>query len=380
MKSLTKYLIFCVPILLDSCSMFTPVDPLTPQVSEVTILSVSNTSVKVSAQVSDPDAKNSRQEKKSGKIQDFGFVYGILNDPTIENGYVEQGGQTVASSPYNWEDQITRLSSQEKYYIRVYAKNEGGGIIYGPTATFTTGNFVLPAVKTVSVSAVQQTTATVNYSIALGNTNATMTAYGVCYSGTNQTPTVNDSKIQVSGPAKTGTYAANLEKLAAGTSYYARAYVTTNAGVAYGNVLTFTAGQPAILKDTSFVMNFSNMYDLETGYFPSRNGMEDLYWYPYGQPAGIYPKNGAKFFVMQSGTDFKTLKYSDLTGLNYTADFIDGSYTTKNNKLSNGTVVAYVTNVGHFGKMRINAKGSERSETNSSSGNMEVTIVTYNND
>ncbi|TLU98000.1 fibronectin type III domain-containing protein [Dyadobacter luticola] len=381
MKRFTIYLIACLAFMLDACNLFAPVDPLTPQVSEVTILAVTNTSVKVSASVSDPDAKNSRQEKKSGKIQDYGFVYGILDDPTIENGYVEQGGQTIAASPTNWEDQITRLSSQEKYYIRVYAKNEGGGIIYGPTATFTTGNFVLPILAIVNVSNIQQTSAVINYSISTANSNATITNYGICYSATNQMPTVGDTKVQNAGAPNTGALAAPIDKLSAGTTYYVRAFATTNAGVAYSRTAaSFTAGQPAVLKDTTFVMNYSNTYDLETGDLQSRNGMEDLYWYPYGQPAGIYPKNAAKFFVMPTGTDYKALKYSDLLPLNYSTDFIDGSYTTKNNKLFNGTVVAYVTNVGHYGKMRINSKGTDRTDTDVYSGNMEVSITTYNND
>ncbi|WAC10766.1 hypothetical protein [Dyadobacter pollutisoli] len=380
MQKLISIIILGLVFLLAACNLFAPVDPLGPQVSEVTILGVTNTSVRVSAQVADPDAKNSRQEKKSGKIQDFGFVYGILDPPTIENGYVEQGGQTITTSPFNWEDQITRLSSQEKYFIRVYAKNEGGGIIYGPVATFTTGNFVQPTLRTVSVSGIKQSSADVNYTISVANSNATVSNYGVCYSSTNQAPTVNDLKVQVAGAAKTGTYVASLPNLSSGITYYARAYASTNAGIAYANVLSFTAGQPAILKDTSIVLNYSNTYDLETGDLQSRNGMEDLYWYPYGQPAGIYPKNGAKFFVMPNGTDFKSLKYSDLLPLKYTTDFIDGSYTSKTNKLSNGTVVAYVTNVGHYGKMRVNSKGTDRTEMDLYSGNMEVSIVTYNND
>jgi hypothetical protein len=380
MKDFTRYLIALMVVFADGCNMFGPVDPLPPQVSEVTIVDVKPTFVKVSAEVSDPDAQNSRQEKKSGKIQDFGFVYGILDNPTIENGYVEQGGQSIATSPYHWEDQITRLSSQEKYFIRAYAVNEGGGIIYGKTASFITGNFTLPTIRITSVSGIQQNTATVNYTIATANSNVTISNYGVCYSATNQAPTVNDAKVQVSGDVKAGTYAATLDKLTAGTVYYARAYTTTSAGVAYSNVFSFTAGQPAILKDTTFVMNFSNTYDLETGDLQSRNGMEDLYWYPYGQPAGIYPKNGAKFFVMNAGTDYKGLKYSDLLPLKYSTDFIDGSYTAKSNKLVNGTVVAYVTNVGHYGKMRINSKGTDRTETDVYSGNMEVSITTYNND
>ncbi|KAA0990300.1 hypothetical protein [Dyadobacter aurulentus] len=380
MKRITSIILISATACLDGCNMFLPVDPLVPQVSEVTLVGVLTNEVRVSAQVSDPDAKNSRQEKKSGKIQDFGFVYGILNEPTIENGYVEQGGQAIAASPFNWEDRITRLSPLEKYYIRAYAVNEGGGIIYGPVASFVTANYILPGIKTVSVSGVQQNAARVNYNIAMGNSNVIISDHGVCFSSTNQIPTVGDQKVQTTGASTTGNFTAELAQLTTGATYFARAYARTNGGVAYGNVLTFKVGEPAILQDTTFIMNFSNTYDLETGRLQSQNGTEDMYWYPYGQPAGIYPRNGAKFFVMPTGTDFKALKYSDLPGLKYTADFVNGSYTTKENKLFNGTVLAYVTNAGHFGKMRINSKGMERSEWDVYSGNMEVSITTFNND
>ena len=381
MKKMKRYISYfaLITLLLNACNMFEPVDPLPPSVSEVTISAVSYNKVSVSATVSNPDAKNDRQEKKSGKIQDFGFVYGILDPPTIES-YVEQGGQSISGATYSWEDVITRLSSQEKYYIRAYAINEGGGITYGPTATFTTGNFILPTLTATRVTGVTTNSADVNYAITMGNSNATISNYGVCYSATNQTPNINDSKVQTAGSVPTGSYTSYLTDLTSGTTYYARPYATTNGGIAYGTVVSFTAGQPPILKDTTFVMNFSNTYDLETGDLQSRNGMEDLYWYPFGKPAGIYPQNGAKFFVMAEGTDYKNVKYSDLLRLAYSTDFIDGSYTTRNNKLFNGTVVAYMTNVGHYGKMRINAKGTDRTETNLYSGNMEVSITTYNND
>jgi hypothetical protein len=71
MQKLTSFIIFGLVFLLAACNLFAPVDPLVPQVSEVAILAVTNTSVKVSAQVADPDAKNSRQRKE--KRQNSGF-------------------------------------------------------------------------------------------------------------------------------------------------------------------------------------------------------------------------------------------------------------------------------------------------------------------
>jgi sugar lactone lactonase YvrE len=67
---------------------------------------------------------------------------------------------------------------------------------------------------------------------------SSFTAYGVCWSATNQEPTIADSKT--SEAVVLISYTSNLTGLLPNTTYYARAYATNSAGTGYGNVIKFT--------------------------------------------------------------------------------------------------------------------------------------------
>jgi len=72
---------------------------------------------------------------------------------------------------------------------------------------------------------------------------STLTANGVCYSATNKTPTITDSKttetVSTSGSIPI-IFTSNLSGLTAGTTYYLRAYASNSDGTAYGSVVQFT--------------------------------------------------------------------------------------------------------------------------------------------
>lgn len=72
------------------------------------------------------------------------------------------------------------------------------------------------------------------------NQDSYVTEYGVCYSTTNQTPTVNDTKKV----ARLNSYSFvnDLKSLTTNTTYYVRAYAINSTGTAYGNVITFKTG------------------------------------------------------------------------------------------------------------------------------------------
>lgn len=72
--------------------------------------------------------------------------------------------------------------------------------------------------------------------------SATVTARGICYSSSNKLPTLADSKT--SDGVGVGSFVSSLSGLTAGTSYFARAYVTISAGTGYGNVVSFSTKQP----------------------------------------------------------------------------------------------------------------------------------------
>ncbi|MFI5140900.1 MAG: YCF48-related protein [Bacteroidia bacterium] len=73
--------------------------------------------------------------------------------------------------------------------------------------------------------------------------NGTVTAYGICYSSTNQNPDLT-STFTTDGHGATGAtnYVSYLNGLTPGTTYYVRAYATNSAGTAYGNLVQFTTG------------------------------------------------------------------------------------------------------------------------------------------
>lgn len=58
-----------------------------------------------------------------------------------------------------------------------------------------------------------------------------VTARGVCYSSTNATPTITDSKT--ADGTGTGSFASSLSGLTQGTTYNIRAYATNFVGTEY---------------------------------------------------------------------------------------------------------------------------------------------------
>jgi sugar lactone lactonase YvrE len=66
-----------------------------------------------------------------------------------------------------------------------------------------------------------------------------VTAIGVCYSTTNQTPTIADIKTS-EVIANSFTFISNLSGLTPKTIYYVRAYATNAFGTSYGSVVKFT--------------------------------------------------------------------------------------------------------------------------------------------
>ncbi|HVW96409.1 MAG TPA: NHL repeat-containing protein [Mucilaginibacter sp.] len=72
---------------------------------------------------------------------------------------------------------------------------------------------------------------------------SSVTEAGVCYSSTNKTPTISDSKADgvITGvSAFPVDFTSDLSDLTANTTYYVRAFATNSSGTAYGDVITFT--------------------------------------------------------------------------------------------------------------------------------------------
>jgi beta-lactam-binding protein with PASTA domain len=107
------------------------------------------------------------------------------------------------------------------------------------------------------------------------------------------------------------------------------------------------------------------MADLDRG-IETQDGAD--FWWQQATPTERYltPKNGARFKVLGQ-RDFDRITYADLRErVRYGADRIDGS-DGASNQLAVGTVVAYVTDQGRYGKLLVRAWGY----------NLSIRWVTY---
>ena len=83
----------------------------------------------------------------------------------------------------------------------------------------------IPIISTSSISGITSSSAMCGGSIS-SDGGATITARGVCYSITNQTPTTADNKTTDGFGA--GSFTSNLTGLTANTLYYVRAYTSVH--------------------------------------------------------------------------------------------------------------------------------------------------------
>src|ERR1700761_861334 len=124
----------------------------------------------------------------------------------------------------------------------------------------------IPFVVTYNIiSTVNQTTA-VSGGVTTANTYGTIRANGVCWSSTNQTPTVTDSKTTDTIAAIGVGFNSSITGLTANTTYYLRAYATNDAGTGYGAVVKFTTTNTAgTLTGTVSTIAGSASYGLANG-------------------------------------------------------------------------------------------------------------------
>jgi len=112
--------------------------------------------------------------------------------------------------------------------------SQAGSAAYNAAANVERTLTVVAAPATLSTAAATLVTST-SASI-VGNVTATgggtITARGVCYA-TTASPTISSSVVAVGSGA--GEFTASLTGLAAGTTYYARAYATNASATAYGD-------------------------------------------------------------------------------------------------------------------------------------------------
>ena len=99
-----------------------------------------------------------------------------------------------------------------------------------------------PTVPTLTTTAITNISGPTAQSggVITDNGGATITASGICWSKTNNSPTISDDTARSS--ITSGSFTSLLKKLDPSANYYVRAYAINSAGTGYGNMVTFNTG------------------------------------------------------------------------------------------------------------------------------------------
>lgn len=177
-------------------------------------------------------------------VTEYGVCYSsTTSSPTVNNATgVMMGGGTGS-----FAQMVTGLQANTTYYVRAYAINDIG-VSYGTVKSFTTASE--PIVTTNGASSVTANSAVVSGSIEGGTGSR-----GICY-GLTSNPTISDNTVY--NGSGSGTYQCTLSDLQAGTTYYARAFCSSDYGVTYGDVVSFTTLQTDPVVQTVSVTSITS--------------------------------------------------------------------------------------------------------------------------
>lgn len=179
-----------------------------------------------------------------GSITAKGICISTEPSPTLENNKTIDGTGTTA-----FTSALNNLVAGEKFYIRAYATSNSGITTYGNEIAF---NALAPiSVITGSVGAITANSAKATGRTEIIEQNRKITARGFCWS-TSPNPTIANTK-STENVLVYGALSTSLSGLTGNTTYYIRAYATSESDVVYyGNEVVFKTAQPF---STNLVLN-----------------------------------------------------------------------------------------------------------------------------
>lgn len=190
-------------------------------------------------------------------ISSRGVCWSTSQNPTTASSKTTDGtglGQFTSS--------MTGLEAGVLYYVRAYAVY-GSETVYGNQVSFTAG-LNPPMVTTAEITDINITTATGGGKVTDEGDKSVIEA-GLCWS-TSQNPTTEDANT-VEDLGTDGSFTSELIYLTPNTTYYVRAYATSEAGTGYGSQVSFTTRPESVItiSDAGFkaylVQNFDTNGD-----------------------------------------------------------------------------------------------------------------------
>lgn len=265
----------------------------------------------------------------SGPILAKGICWSTSTNPTINgNKTTEQGGLGL------YESTMTGLTTGVTYYVRAYATNRVG-TNYGNELSFKT--LGLASLTTTTASSIFATSAVTGGNIS-NNGGSAVTARGVCWN-TSPAPTIA-LLTKTSNGSGNGSFSSSITNLAAGTTYYVRAYATNSVGTSYGNEITFTTLSPPEVS-TNSISNITTNSAISGGIVTNTGGASitarGLCWSTSPNPTISLPTRT----LNGSGTGNFS---STITGLSSRVTYYVRAYATNSVGTSYGSNVSFRTN------------------------------------
>ncbi|PTN02620.1 putative secreted protein (Por secretion system target) [Mangrovibacterium marinum] len=194
--------------------------------------------------------------------EDISLTSAVLNlfGGTLDTPVTVNDGETLYVRIYPWN-----LADEGQWKLMTIYQAQIAGMVSGVEAD-------MPSVSTDQVNEISTTSAKISATIS-SDGGAPVTESGIAYS-TSPTPTISGQKL-IDGTTS-GTFAATVTELTAGTTYYARAYATNSAGTAYGSELSFTTLSELTAPEvsTSSVSNILAITALAKGNVSAWGGSE----------------------------------------------------------------------------------------------------------
>jgi uncharacterized protein (TIGR02145 family) len=164
----------------------------------------------------------------------------------------------------------------------------------------------VPELTTTAISSITSNTAMSGGTIT-SNGGETITVSGICWSTTNQNPTISDDTTKSN--TASGSFTAMLTGLNSSSTYYVRAYAINRIGTGYGNAVTFTTGNGAPTA-TSVTITGDGVA-----------GAELTAAYSYSDPESD-PESGStfKWYVANDAAGAGEVEISGATALTYTIE------------------------------------------------------------
>lgn len=188
------------------------------------------------------------------KPEDIGFYYSQFqnNIPSGRKITATIPTSTSYNTPFSFNMEATGFTPGI-WYIQSYATNTFG-TVYGEIQEISISNH--PAVKTLDVTNLTSTTATLNGRIEYEGEPA-YAKRGFVYSSSFPSPTIDDpasetKNIVVSG--RSADFSANIANLTDGATYYVRAYATNSEDTYYGDAVSFKRDDVYTLEEANLMV------------------------------------------------------------------------------------------------------------------------------